>query len=42
MPGVFEVGTRVAIATAIEDIVLLADCSLPEEWEGSVHYLPLS
>src|SRR5437588_3512480 len=28
MPGVFEVGRHVPIATAIEQIVLLAECSL--------------
>jgi hypothetical protein len=31
----------VTIATAIEDLALIADCSLPGEWEGQVLYLPL-
>ena len=42
MPGVFEVGRHVSIGRAIEDILLLADYSLDGEWEGQVHYLPLS
>src|SRR5207302_7922652 len=41
MPGVFEVGRRVPIGVAIDEIVLLAECSLDEEWEGQVRYLPL-
>jgi len=34
MPGVFEVGRHVPIGVAIEEIVLLAECSLDREWEG--------
>lgn len=41
MPGVFEVGRGVPISRAIEDILLLADCSLRGEWEGQERYLPL-
>lgn len=41
MPGVFEVSRRVPVGTAIEDILLLAECSLEGEWEGQVRYLPL-
>ena len=41
MPGVFEVSRAVPIGRAIEDILLLAECSLDDEWEGHVHYLPL-
>jgi hypothetical protein len=41
MPGVFEVGRAVPIRVAIEEIVLLAECSLDGEWEGQVRYLPL-
>ncbi len=41
MPGVFEVGRNVSIGTAIEEIILLAECSLPDEWESQVRYLPL-
>ena len=41
MPGVIEIGETVPIGQAIEDILLLAECSLDDEWEGQVHYLPL-
>ena len=41
MPGVFEVSRAVPIGRAIEDILLLAECSLEGEWEGQVRYLPL-
>jgi hypothetical protein len=41
MPGVFEVPRSVAVAVAIEDLLLIAECSLPGEWEGQVRYLPL-
>ena len=41
MPGVFEVGREVPIGTAIEEILLLAECSLQGEREGQVRYLPL-
>jgi Domain of unknown function (DUF5615) len=41
MPGVFEIGRHVPIGIAIEEIILLAKCSLPNEWEGQVRYLPL-
>ena len=41
MPGVFEVSREVPVKTAIEEILVLAECSLPGEWEGQVRYLPL-
>ncbi len=41
MPGVFEVGRHVPTGVAIEEIVLLAECSLDDEWQGQVRYLPL-
>ncbi len=41
MPGVFEVSRQVPIGVAIEDILLIAECSLEGEWEGQVRYLPL-
>lgn len=40
-PGVFEVSQQVPIALAIEDILLLAECSLEGEWEGQIRFLPL-
>src|SRR3954454_48188 len=41
MPGVFEVGRHVPVGAAIDEILLLAECSLDGEWEGQVRYLPL-
>lgn len=41
MPGVFEVGRAVPLGRAIEDLLLLAECSVSGEWEGQVRYLPL-
>jgi hypothetical protein len=41
MPGVFEVSREVPIRTALEEILLLAECSFEGEWEGQVRYLPL-
>lgn len=41
MPGVFEVSLQVPIGIVIEEILLLAECSRENEWEGQVNYLPL-
>lgn len=41
MSGVFEMSLDVPISRAIEDILLLAECSLDGEWEGQIRYLPL-
>lgn len=41
MPGVFEVSRSVPIGEAIEDLLLIAECSLDGEWENQVRYLPL-
>ena len=41
MPGVFAVSQLAPISQVIEDLVLLAECSLPGEWEGQVRYVPL-
>ncbi len=41
MPGVFEARRAVPIGRAIDDILLVAECSLEDEWEGQVKYLPL-
>ena len=41
MPGVFEVSRDVPVSLAIEDLVLIAECSLDSEWEDQVRYLPL-
>lgn len=41
MPGVFEVPQTMSVGAAIEDILLLAECSLDDEWAGQIRYLPL-
>ena len=41
MSGVFEVSRTVPIGIVIDDILLLAELSLENEWEGQVRYLPL-
>lgn len=41
MPGLFEVSRRVSVGLAIEEIILIAECSLEGEWEGQVRFLPL-
>lgn len=41
MPGVFEVSFRVPIKVVIEDLLLLAECSVEGEWAGKANYLPL-
>jgi hypothetical protein len=41
MPGVFEAAPSVPVGQAIEDLLLIAECSMPGEWEGQVRYLPL-
>ncbi len=41
MPGLFEVSRRVSIGLAIEEIMLIAECSIEGEWEGQVRFLPL-
>ena len=40
MPGVFEVNARSPIGIIVEDLRILALCSLTDEWEGQVRYLP--
>jgi hypothetical protein len=41
MPGVFAVRSQGPIGSTIEDLLLLAECSLEGEWEGQVRFLPL-
>lgn len=41
MPGVFQVPQFMSVGAAIEDILLLAECSFDDEWAGQVRYLPL-
>jgi Domain of unknown function (DUF5615) len=41
MPGVFEVSPDVPIGVVIDELLIVANCSLDNEWEGQVRYLPL-
>lgn len=41
MPGVFEVRPVAPIGQAIDDLILLAECSFEGEWDGQVRFLPL-
>jgi predicted nuclease of predicted toxin-antitoxin system len=41
MSGVVEVGSNVTIGNAIDDILLLAECALPEELNNMIVHLPL-
>jgi hypothetical protein len=41
MPGVFVTARSLAVGQAIDDLILLAECSEPDEWAGSILYLPL-
>ena len=41
MPGVCVVPRSVPLGRAIDDILLLVDCSREGEWEGQVLYVPL-
>lgn len=40
MPGVLEVRRSLPIRAVIEDILLYAQCSFPEEWEGQYGIFP--
>ena len=41
MPGVFEVSRHAPHGAVIEDIRIIAECSVEGEWEGQVQYVPL-
>ncbi len=41
MPGVIEISQDVPIGEAIEDLILIAECSLENEWRNQVVYLPI-
>ena len=42
MPGVFEIKMNSPLGDIIEDILLLADYSYEDEWDGKIVYLPLN
>jgi len=41
MPGVVEVSRLIPIGSAIDDLLLLAEASIQDEWQGQILYLPL-
>lgn len=41
MPGVFEVSRTLSLGEVIDDLWLLVEASLPDEWVGQVRYFPL-
>jgi hypothetical protein len=41
MPGVIEITRQVPIGLVIEELLIIAECSEANEWEGQVSYLPL-
>jgi predicted nuclease of predicted toxin-antitoxin system len=41
MPGVFVVNDRMPVGRAIDELLMVEDCSDPSEWEARVLYLPL-
>ena len=41
MPGLVAVPRDVPIGDAIDDVLLIAKCGLPSDFDGQVQYLPL-
>lgn len=41
MPGLFAIPQSIPVAVAIEQMILIAECSIEGEWEGQVRHLPL-
>ena len=41
MPGVVEVPTKLGIGRVIQDLAMVAYCSVPDEWEGLLIRLPI-
>jgi hypothetical protein len=41
MAGLFEASRALPIGKVIEDILIIAECSLEDEWQGQIRYLPL-
>ena len=41
MPGVFEIPQNLPVGRAIEEVLLVAELSLEDEWANQVRYLPL-
>jgi hypothetical protein len=41
MPGVIEVDQDMSVGQAVEELLIVAECSFPGELEGQILYLPL-
>jgi hypothetical protein len=41
MAGVIVLGRKLRISEAVEELLLIAECSEPDEWADVVAYLPL-
>jgi hypothetical protein len=41
MTGLFVLNDRMAVRQAIDELLLLINCSEQKEWEGKVFYFPL-
>ena len=41
MSGIFEVPKSLSVGDAIEQLNLIAECSLKDEWKNQVRFLPL-
>jgi predicted nuclease of predicted toxin-antitoxin system len=41
IPAIFIVAQDIPIGHVIEDLLLVAECSEENEWEGQIHYFPL-
>lgn len=42
MPGVIIIPQWLSIGSAVEELVLIAECSDPNEWANQVRFLPLA
>ena len=41
MPGVIVAARTLAVGLVIDDLALIAECSIPGKWVGMIVYLPL-
>jgi hypothetical protein len=41
MPGLLLIHQHFPIGLAIDEVVLIAECSRDDEWNGIIRYLPL-
>ncbi len=41
LPGVFEIRQEIPVGEVIEELAQIAECSLENEWNGQVRFLPL-